>query len=459
MLEKIFEGVEFGDPWRFNAKSLCAVVPVLRHSAIPRSYVLLEEVKDKVEINDTGSIGAATIRNHSDSDVFVRKGTLFKGSSQERVVVMGLVVPPQTEKTIEIQCVHASKGIRMGAAFRPAGVAPRIVMQSCMARRGQAETWSAVSRASGFLMAASAPHVGQESNPMRLRSDFARTMQDQAVDDLVGTLEATQKFREDIEDILRRVPGEMVDQVGIVVVGMKGVVGLEVFDHPDSWRGFSKSVVRSYADVLSEESTGLFEIKLDAVLNAVREFVKKIQEAEPKSLGDVRDGTKPIHTATYVLEGKDVVGEFTELKSETIHVIASRKEPEETADRAVRLHASQWPPRTDRRSEPVTTTPQRRSYQYTQYRTTSGPLDPMSEVFTGKATCSLMMALNQNPKTFNELHKELPVSTRTLAARLHGGQDKGLIGTDVRIENGRKTWTLTPDGKQALEWARRKTHK
>jgi hypothetical protein len=107
---------------------------------------------------------------------------------------------------------------------------------------------------------------------------------------------STQKFRENVEDVLRQVPGEMVDQVGIVLVDMKGVVCLEVFDHQ---------------------------------------------------------------------------------------------------------YARQWPPRLDRRIRPARTRIPGAGHQYTQWRTSSGPQDPMSEVFKGKATCGLMTALNQDPKTFN----------------------------------------------------------
>jgi len=442
MLERIFEAIEFGDPWRHSSKSICSVVPIFRRFANPRGYVLLEETKDTVEITDTGNIGAATIKNKSDSDVFVRKGTLLKGDTQERAVVMGLVVPPQAEKTVQIQCVHASRGIRMGAKLQAAGVAPRRVMSSFMSRRSQAETWQAVSRSSGFYMSALA------AEPL---SYYAVPS-----DDLIATLESTQKFREEVEEILGKVPGELVDQVGIVVVDIKGVVGLEVFDHPDSWRSFSKSVVRSYADVLSEESTGLFEIKLDAVADAAKAFIKKIQEVTAKTVDEIRDANGQVHTATSVFEGADFVGEFTELAKNAIHVIATRKETQEntltqsftagrqgfTEDPLVR-----WP-RTSRHQP-------RPAHPYTQW-TTSMPSETSSEVFRGKATINLMMALDQHPKTFNELHREVPVSTRTLSKRLHEGQMQGFITPDFREQNGRRTWALTHDGRDVLGWAAKK---
>ena len=53
--------ITFGEPWRLNEKSLSAIIPILRPEPTERGYVLLQEAQEKVDIEDTGSIGRAKI--------------------------------------------------------------------------------------------------------------------------------------------------------------------------------------------------------------------------------------------------------------------------------------------------------------------------------------------------------------------------------------------------------------
>jgi len=193
MLKQILEisSYELGDPWRFNDSSLTVVIPILRRDVPDRRYVLLQEVQDKVELEDTGSIGKTVVKNKTDRYVFIRKGTLLKGATQERGVTVGTVILPNSTREVEVQCVHASRGIVPGARFRVANaVAPRPVMQSFMARLSQSATWQAVSRAAErYYAMAATPIISYVS------------------DDLVGVLERTQEFKEDVERPSRLLEG------------------------------------------------------------------------------------------------------------------------------------------------------------------------------------------------------------------------------------------------------------
>ena len=54
------------EPWRVTDKSLTVVVPIVSSKAGQRNYVVLEEVKDKVRIIDTGGISQLRIEGNVD---------------------------------------------------------------------------------------------------------------------------------------------------------------------------------------------------------------------------------------------------------------------------------------------------------------------------------------------------------------------------------------------------------
>jgi len=430
MLKTILEsGYEFGEPWKFNDQSLVAVVPIIKHGATLRGYVLLQEVQDQVEIRDTGSIGKTVIKNPTDKTVFIRKGTLLKGATQERGVTAGIIVLPSMTKEVEVQCVHASRGIQAGAVMKAAkGVAPSSVMHSFMARRSQSETWNAVGDATRSYLAM--------ASPSGISLDF-----DVRGDNLVGVLEQTDKFKEEVEKVLEKVPADLTSQAGIAIVDMRGVQGLELFDHPDSWRAFSKSIVRSYADILgSEEKSELFELKLDKIVPAVTTFLKNLSEAKETIVNEVEGGK------TCMLDGEKVVGEYTALKGQTIHLIASRREEEKKEKETIPLP---WNTRTTRR----TATTSRSRYEdpwNVQWQMSTGT---PQYLFAKKGAYYLLNSLTEEPKTWTELERKLNLSPKTLAKRVSEAKQEKLI-TQAPRENGRMTYILTEKGEKALKWAR-----
>jgi len=422
-LKEFLEGLEFGAPWRQNERSLSAVIPILSHNFSDRNYVLIQEVEDEVDIKDTGSISRASVRNRTGENVFFRKGTLLKGATQSRGVRVGTVIPPLSTREVEVQCVHASRGIRSGAEFHVArGVAPRAVERAFLRRASQSETWAAVS-------GATASYFAMAAMPSQTTGYYS--------DDLVGTLESVQRFRDDVEDALKEVPADLKDQVGIAIVDGKGVVGAELFDHPDSWRAFSKSVIRNYADVITGETSELFEIRRDKVVPAVTSFLEKLEEAEETTVSEV-EGSK-----TYALDGEGVVGECTMINGRVIHLICARKEEEEEKGRVRPMtipsfrSGSQRPPTIDR--TPIWTAYLPPEHWKTRYET----------YFRGKGAYSLLTSLKE-PKTWKDLEGSLGLSTRTLSRRIDEAKGLGLVNHKPRLENGRMAYKLTEKGWEAL---------
>lgn len=432
MIGQILEGISFGEPWRLSEQSLSAVIPLLIRNSIDRDYVLLQEVKDKVDIEDTGSIGRARINNRSDRSVFIRKGTLLQGATQARGVTIGTVVTPNSVKEVKIQCVHASMGIRRGAKFSVSPrVAPRMVERTFLNRGSQAETWSSVSRATQSLYSMAASSPGQLSLG-EMRSFFA--------DDLIGSMEQVQRFKDDIEEALKKVPADLSDQVGVAIVDRRGVVGVEAFDHTDSWRAFSRSIVRNYADVLTQETSELFEIKMDKVAPAVMTFMEKLSKAK-ETVVDEAGGSK-----TCALDGEGIVGEFTEMNGRTIHLIGTRRDDKERRG-VMTSTVSYTPLRRTRQRIPAYSGDDEWRDQAFRYKTAMG------SYLRKKGSKNILSALRE-PKPWKNLEKNIKLSTRTLSRRLSEARDLGFVSHKPRDINGRMSYSLTGAGWGALKKAK-----
>lgn len=418
MLKQILKH-KLGKPWKLNKNSVVAVVPILHEEPIPqREYILVQETKD-VEITDTGAIDKAKVRNKTNKHVFLRKGTLLKGATQERGVVIGRIIAPQKTETIKVQCVHASKGIHSGAVFFASEhIAPRPVMKSFLSQRSQSVTWSAANKSNKMLMSmADTPHVASHR-----------------VDDLVGTLERTTKFKDEIEEALKQIPADITNQIGIVIVDIRGVVGIELFNHPDSWRAFSKSITRNYADLITKESEkSLFTINMEKVDSAVTEFLTEISNIPSKLVAET----------TYIIENNRVVGEYTTLKNEIIHLVVARKEKED------KFRESYNP-----RPIPRIFSMRERNTGLSTPRTTENISPFVSTVaiqnfLERKESHSLLKRLNKEPATWTMLGESVDLSERTLARRLKTGEYLGLLEQQA-YGNGRRRYTLTKKGKKLL---------
>lgn len=403
MQMKAFRRFKWGKPWRLNDRAMGVVVPIIREDRGKRNYVILEEAKDKVEIKDTGRIGEVSVKSKSDKPVFIRGGTLLKGQgTQSRVVACGTIVMPEKEEVVKggkvavpvpVACVHSSHPISLGAGFDVVGKnhAPRIMMHYLRGpSTDQNALWGSVNN---FASTARSKGVEEVSN------------------DLIHTIEQVDRFKVDVEKIIDQVPA-VENQVGMVVLDDKGVVGIEMFDHPGSWKALVKSIVKSYADVLGrEDKDNIFEIKLERIIPMAQRFWEKLQTCKEGEVLFECNGAK-----TVSFKGDGVVGEYTVLNGEGIHAVATRVENKRGTRYAsyvcdpIRLSAGSY----------------RIGYEY----------PPTSR--------TVFSCLSSEPRTFTELAKKAPVSKPTLSRRLKNGVKDQLV---AKTSEG---YQLTAKGLYAL---------
>jgi len=454
LLDKVVlgeDGFKLGEPWTPSDNSMGAVVPILRDTEEEKDYYTLPEVKDRVELEDTGVINKVKINSKGvDKPIVVLAGEVFEGQgTQSRGVVHSIVVMPSEIKPIETRCVHATHGIRTSAKFTPVGLAP--VSVTCKLMAGdQRAVWNSVSCYSSYsgmtspdvYISARAPTRASE----RIRSVVGSRVEARvepprvAPDNLPAAMKKTTEL---MRDFLSKIPC-FENQVGAIIIGLKGVEGIEMFDHPEAWAARYKDVMGKYAESISRESK-LFKIDTAACTMVVDEFINSLKNAEAEVLEE-----SEMFKILRIRSGS-YVGEAVVLNGRVVHLFAVRHEERET----VPVTPSTVYTNIGTAVSPVT-------YQTNSWETTITPyfgtrteVTNVSSNWTDrfrstplimrrrKGWETVLKTLEENPKglTWSELQKQTGLNSVTLTSRLKEGRSLGVITEDLRT-NGKKVYRL-----------------
>ncbi len=373
-------GYKLGDPWKYSDESLGVVVPILRENSPDRQYVTMYEVLKELNIQDTGKIDQLDIQNKSGTAIFIRAGTIFTGGTQNRAAQHSGVFSHEKE-TINVRCVNASYGIRKGEEMVFGDIAPPSVTRNLMAR-DQHSVWDSVSNFTREKTYASAPSAIPEDLPedvkkalnfismsKKLRSDticdirtytnsngirktrISKILPSEEVTTVyVGELsdlmlESVNKFvlgsginsyRHDnevkdllskirknqsvLDDMMQKVP-LFDNQVGAIIFDPVGVIAVETFDSPKSWESIKKEIIEKYGDKIKEiQSEHLFELKPETIVPAFIKFIEGLDKFTEKVV------QKDDFSETRAIIGKGIVGEYTIVKGQPIHVLLLKED-------------------------------------------------------------------------------------------------------------------------------------
>jgi DNA-binding HxlR family transcriptional regulator len=434
--------IELGEPWKLRENGAALAIPLLLKKGIhrERGYRLLSEVEQQVKLLDTGRIDSLQVLNSSNDAVFIRKGSIVKGNTQTRAITISIVVAPKSKTTAEIKCVFASKGIRGGSSFSFSDkIAPMAVEASLRASQG--ETWN---RVRDYTTSTLNKLIDLKMAPSP--AIYEEALKHRGTDDLEGYLGAEEKI---IDEAMKNIPVDNPRQVGLVVVDINGIAGLEIFDHPDSWRVLSRSVTKNYAEILAQMASDIFDINIERAKQHVEEHLKKLQKM---------DGTQAYGEGaykTYEISSDDITGEFTTVNGTLIHILATRRENQRPSP----------PPYPDHRVIPLQSI--NRNYDprlennkismslgLSEVNENKPPAqsqaDPAAtvEYLTKKRGYETIIALKESSKTFNELQKSTGMSTATVTKALKEAEELRIIHRSYRSKDASTVYELTEDGKK-----------
>jgi DNA-binding HxlR family transcriptional regulator len=398
--------IKLGEPWKLPGASGFLIPLISDKAKSERNYILLQEAEDQVEFRDSGGISGVDALNRSGKNVYIRKGTMLKGTgTQNRAPVSSYVLTPDDNYVrIPVNCIHQSHGISKGSVFKAQGVAPMEVYSSL---GEQSRTWASISNYSRKVQKRT---PGLHSGPIRH-------------DDLLSVESKIEMDADAVVDALKNIPGDHVNQVGVAVFDPKGVVAVELFDHPASWRAFSESIIRSYRQVLTEEAGDLIEIRTEKAEEVFMRFLTRVEDFKSTLLSE--NSVSKI----WGLNDTDFEGELAEVEGEEIHLIISRASREHGPPPFIRAESLRIEPEVQRITDHVS--------------------EAASEEFIQKkGGYNILSELSQTPQRFSELLDLVDVSRGTLATRIKEAEDIGLIEKGIRASNGSPAYTLTRDGEK-----------
>lgn len=405
---------QLGEPWkRPNAAGF--LIPILKQPPHhQREYILLQEAKNKVTFRDSGGISGVDASNKSGKHVFIRKGTMLHGKgTQSRAPIHGFILTKDpTYIRIPVNCIHQSHGISRGAQFKAEGVTPYSVQASL---GEQSSTWNSIRT---YAMKTREMSSGNS----RQRLDRVQ------MDNLLQTERITQQ--DPVADALKNIPGDHVNQVGVIVFDLKGVVAVELFNHPDSWHAFSKSIIRSYSEILTEEAGDLIEVKTDRAEQVFKRFIEKRKQMDKVLV------TENKVSRIWTLNDESTEGELTELKGSEIHLQLHRRL---TTSRSEPMYVSSN--RAPTRSPGIL-----EEIEHTRSREGN-----VQEYIQRRGGYQILDTLNQASSRFTELLENVNVSRGTLATRIKEAEKIGLIEKGIRKTNGTPAYIITDKGKEAKE--------
>jgi len=310
-LSEFLDSLQVGEPWKLDEKKGGMVVPILRKTTVQgrRDYVVLEEVRDKVRIRDLGSIDKVQMRSSGGKPVFVRGGGVLSGmSTQSRGIQFGVVVVPDRVQEVPVRCVHASRGIVMGDSLTLHSYAPSEVAKALQSK-GQHLTWSYVSR---WTRRADRAFASEGVDRFNVEPTMLFSTRCCESDNLVR---AVDRFQSRVDESLKKIPGDLPDQVGLAILSGGNVVGVEAFDDPASWLALSRSVVRQYEDVLDKEDSGNWSVNQDELVQKIKGFFERAKKGKPEEV--FRNSA----SRTMLIKGEGIMGECTFLRDRPIHFL------------------------------------------------------------------------------------------------------------------------------------------
>lgn len=435
-------GYRLGEPWKFSKSAIGAIIPILRDTNEKRDYTTFPEVKDKVDFTDTGAVSDVKVKG-IDLPLFIRSGTLLVGiAGQDRAVVHSTIVQPEKEIILDVRCVHASRPTSRGGGFKYGGYTPRTVLQS-LHTGNQGQVWNSVSNYSSQM----SKRIG--NSPMySCRSGNIGNVQTKSIkhDNLPEVKEAIEQLDKNFQEILKEVP-VLENQVGAIIVGMKGVIGIESFDHPKSWKSQYKEAIGKYSDDLAGDSK-LFTFDESQIMDTVITFLKNIIESTIETIDDGK---------TYAVRLEGYIGEFVVLNSHMVHLFVMESKGNTS-------NQSNKSPIVNRESRPVYRD------RVIGVRTCFPHHEPKEPIIFGKSQFDKLVTKgmkkgfkemvdtideHNGEATWSDIYKGMQkrssssktkISSSTISQRLKDGKDIGLIGEKTRCSNGKKVYTLYKDG-------------
>jgi hypothetical protein len=340
-------------PWRVNEGSLGVVIPISRTTKEERNYITLAEAKD-VKIEDTGQIDSIYIHNNEDKPLYISRGEIFRGKTQERAAIHGHIIMAGKGMRVSVRCIHNSKGIQKGAEMTFGGKVPFYVYNNL---NDQGATWRSVEtyntcyynnnprttnlksswRGSQGSDNITLDALTNSTNPTN-RAYFTNTMNTNdfimpmadlnsinigSSDDMVNTID---DMTTRIKEAMKKIP-PIENQVGAIFLYENSFQGLDIYNVPDSWSSVKEeTIAKEGSSFMKKDDTSIFDFKPERVKALIgKELGGKFEEKI--IYGEKQGEAYKIIEIREIIDEKSkkrIIGEAVEFNGKIIHLTLSR---------------------------------------------------------------------------------------------------------------------------------------
>jgi len=234
IIQETIGNLDVGDPQHFANLTL---FPLLSDRKVDADYLTLGEALEKEqveisEVSDSGSVPELLFKNGSDKDVLLLDGEGLAGAKQNRVLNITILVAAGKTIVIPVSCVEQGRWSYRSGKFRESG--------RVMYSRGRREKMAQVS---GMLKQYGTRNADQGQIWASISDravGFDVQSETESLDDIYDSQAET------LDRYCQAFKAEKNQAGGVFCIDGK-IVGMELFDKPDTFRKLSNKLVESYA--------------------------------------------------------------------------------------------------------------------------------------------------------------------------------------------------------------------
>jgi hypothetical protein len=232
--------------------------PLLRRTTPlpPRDYILLEEgiaqnLVRVTEVHATGSVPELSVTNDATLPVILIDGEELLGSRQNRVLNLSILIPAKHKCVVPVSCVEAGRWRMTSPEFQ---TADHFLYGSARGQR--------VSQVTQAMRANGSRLSNQEQIWDELAQKAAR-LDAPSVTRAVAAIYS--RHASSLEEFIRAFQYQEL-QSGAAFAISGSIVGLDLFDHPDTMQRFFPKLLRSFAlDALDTPTSDTAAVSVDAL--------------------------------------------------------------------------------------------------------------------------------------------------------------------------------------------------
>ena len=305
-----------GKPYSYENLTLFPLIKPV--DGRPEYLTLDEAVASSVarvnEVSKSGEIPELSFENLSEKPILLVDGEELVGGKQNRILNLSILIPAKRTVIIPVSCTEAGRWAHRGASSISRRSRRFGAWSSPDFQEAEQIAFSRMRMAKVRAVTASLKSAtGRHARQAEVWSEIDNLAMDLSTESPSGAMrDSYLQHRSSIEEYVQTLPS-IKDQVGAVFALNGRMVGLDLFDYPQTLSRLLAKLVRSHAmEALREPAVGTAAIPQ----SKVQTFIDSVSQATTSRYAAIGEGED------LRLETQDIVGGGLEARGRLIHLCA-----------------------------------------------------------------------------------------------------------------------------------------